>query len=275
MEYAQRGKAGVLLEIKQTLTARGASLQWLSQYPGETEICFPPLCALTVNNKRAHGSLLVIELSASTRTSNAFAPELALLEAERRAKIAAEEEARRKAVRDAEEARRQALEAELARRQTIEYRQMEAKSKWDAAMAAKEERNHALDEGRTLLAMEKRNVVLHGLRSDLDRRSNLLGEVMPVRALIAGQEAGVVQTIGPSCTTRHRPIIPRVRTLPSLTTSRSNAVMLYAQASLPPAALPPPGANPAEEVVSTTTSGGRLRPQMQEGGTGKRRKSRK
>eukprot|EP00966_Prymnesium_polylepis_P251004 5804092-Prymnesium_polylepis.1 len=31
LDYARRGKAGVLLEIRQGLTARGASLQWLSQ----------------------------------------------------------------------------------------------------------------------------------------------------------------------------------------------------------------------------------------------------
>jgi hypothetical protein len=35
-EYALRSTAGVLLEIKQGLTTRGASLQWLSQYPFET-----------------------------------------------------------------------------------------------------------------------------------------------------------------------------------------------------------------------------------------------
>mmetsp|Transcript_40793 Transcript_40793/g.119043 ORF Transcript_40793/g.119043 Transcript_40793/m.119043 type:complete len:330 (-) Transcript_40793:173-1162(-) len=72
LDYARRGKAGVLLEIRQGLTARGASLQWLSQYPFETETCFPPLCGLTVDGKRVEGSLLIVELSASTRTATKY-----------------------------------------------------------------------------------------------------------------------------------------------------------------------------------------------------------
>ena len=51
----------------QGIASRGASLQWLSQYPGEAEICFPPLTALTVDTKKAEGSVLVVELSLSTK----------------------------------------------------------------------------------------------------------------------------------------------------------------------------------------------------------------
>ena len=69
----------------------------VSQYPFETEICFPPLCALTVDGKRVEGSLLIVQLSACTRTSSAYSGEIALLEASRKLQIAEEEEARRQA----------------------------------------------------------------------------------------------------------------------------------------------------------------------------------
>ena len=38
---------GLILEIDQGMLDRGASLQWLSQYPHEAETCFPP-CACRV-----------------------------------------------------------------------------------------------------------------------------------------------------------------------------------------------------------------------------------
>ena len=123
-------------------------------------------------------------------------------------------------------------------------------------MQEQQERNHALDEGKALLAQEKRKVVLNGLRSDLDRRSNLLNEMMPVRAMIAGQEAGVVQSNAPSCVVGHGPIIPRVRTLPQLAT-RSTAVAQYAHGSVPPIA--PPGANPGMHADAPGVRGGRQR----------------
>ena len=39
-EYAGKGGSGVLYEIQQGMGARGADLSWLSQYPGEAEICY-------------------------------------------------------------------------------------------------------------------------------------------------------------------------------------------------------------------------------------------
>ena len=42
LRYAE-GDAGIVLQIEQGAVARGASLQWLSQYPHEAELTFPPL----------------------------------------------------------------------------------------------------------------------------------------------------------------------------------------------------------------------------------------
>ena len=41
---------------------RQAELSWLSQYPHESEICFPPLTGLTVRERRVVGGALVLEL---------------------------------------------------------------------------------------------------------------------------------------------------------------------------------------------------------------------
>ena len=43
MEYASNSKSKVLLEIHQAYVGRGADLSWLSQYPFEAEVIFPPL----------------------------------------------------------------------------------------------------------------------------------------------------------------------------------------------------------------------------------------
>ena len=43
MEYASNSESKVLLEIHQAYVDRGADLSWLSQYPFEAEVIFPPL----------------------------------------------------------------------------------------------------------------------------------------------------------------------------------------------------------------------------------------
>lgn len=43
MRYAGSGKVGMVFEIQMGMVDRGAELKWLSQYPGEAEICFAPL----------------------------------------------------------------------------------------------------------------------------------------------------------------------------------------------------------------------------------------
>jgi len=64
-EYASRSKAGIIFEIHQGLVDRGADLSWLSQYPFESEITFPPCTGLEVKGKRVEGSVMVVELAPS------------------------------------------------------------------------------------------------------------------------------------------------------------------------------------------------------------------
>eukprot|EP00808_Paulinella_micropora_P005493 g9109.t1 len=61
LEYAgQRpDAASMVMEIKMGLVDRGADLSWVSQYPHEREICFPPLCALEVTGTRVEDQVLV------------------------------------------------------------------------------------------------------------------------------------------------------------------------------------------------------------------------
>ena len=56
-EYAQ-GHAATLLEMEQGLVDRGADLSWLSQYPHEKEVLFPPLTGLQALGSHVDGKLL-------------------------------------------------------------------------------------------------------------------------------------------------------------------------------------------------------------------------
>ena len=48
LQYLGKGKMPVIFEIEVSQVDRGASLQWLSQYPGEAEVLLPPLSNLEV-----------------------------------------------------------------------------------------------------------------------------------------------------------------------------------------------------------------------------------
>jgi len=55
----------VLLEIQQGLIDRGADLAWLSQYPHEAEVLFPPLTGLEFIRYEIEGARLVVEVRPS------------------------------------------------------------------------------------------------------------------------------------------------------------------------------------------------------------------
>ena len=66
----QAKKAGVIFEVQQGMVDRGADIGWLSQYPHEQEICFPPLTGIEVQSTRIEdGSVLVVSVTLSVNNS--------------------------------------------------------------------------------------------------------------------------------------------------------------------------------------------------------------
>jgi hypothetical protein len=65
--YATKDKATtpVILEITQGLIDRGADLEWLSQYPHEAEVLFPPLTGLEFLKFRVEDRLLIVTVRPS------------------------------------------------------------------------------------------------------------------------------------------------------------------------------------------------------------------
>jgi hypothetical protein len=65
MQYAkgsQQSKASTVMEIKMGMIDRGADLAWLSQYPEEKEITFPPFTGLEVATTDVEDSVLIVNL---------------------------------------------------------------------------------------------------------------------------------------------------------------------------------------------------------------------
>jgi hypothetical protein len=63
LSYARTG--GIVFEIQMGMVDRGAEVKWLSQYPFEEEIIFPPLSAIEVQAIHVHGSVLAVEVRLS------------------------------------------------------------------------------------------------------------------------------------------------------------------------------------------------------------------
>ena len=61
LEY---GEGGYCFEMQTGLVTRGATLGWLSYYPEEKEVCFPPCTALEVRRRsRVQQGAVVIEMT--------------------------------------------------------------------------------------------------------------------------------------------------------------------------------------------------------------------
>ncbi|CAK0790071.1 unnamed protein product, partial [Prorocentrum cordatum] len=56
------GAAGTILEIQTGMIDKGADLSWISQYPHEAELCFPPLTNMEVLGTKVDGSALVVSI---------------------------------------------------------------------------------------------------------------------------------------------------------------------------------------------------------------------
>lgn len=50
-DYASAKKPSMLFRVEQGMADRGADLSWISMYPHEKEICFPPCTGLEVQRK--------------------------------------------------------------------------------------------------------------------------------------------------------------------------------------------------------------------------------
>ena len=62
--YSTFKGAGLLFEVRMGAMDRGADLSWLSQYPHEKEVLFPPMTLLEVQDCIAEGGTLVVHLNA-------------------------------------------------------------------------------------------------------------------------------------------------------------------------------------------------------------------
>ena len=63
--YAQGSAASTVLEMQQGMVNRGAEVEWLSQYPHEKEVLFPPLTGFEVLGTTVEGRTLVVEMRLS------------------------------------------------------------------------------------------------------------------------------------------------------------------------------------------------------------------
>lgn len=66
---------------------RGADLSWLSQYPTEAEVCFPPLSALEVVSSKVQASVLVVSMRPSLCTRPGALPWLDRINAAERQRV--------------------------------------------------------------------------------------------------------------------------------------------------------------------------------------------
>ena len=60
MHYAA-GAASTVFQMEMGMVDRGADISWLSQYPHEKEVLFPPLTGVQVLGMHVDGSTLVVE----------------------------------------------------------------------------------------------------------------------------------------------------------------------------------------------------------------------
>lgn len=101
MEYAKFSGVKLIFEFKQGMVSRGADVSWLSMYPKEDEVLFPPMCACEVLQTRVEGSVVIVELRpgvAPCALSELSLEEKKEEERERAAKLRLEAESRRTAI---------------------------------------------------------------------------------------------------------------------------------------------------------------------------------
>ena len=69
VHYSQ-GKASLIFEMRMGMIDRGASVVWLSQYPHEREMLFPPLLGMEALRSHVQGRMLVVEVALSNNLNS-------------------------------------------------------------------------------------------------------------------------------------------------------------------------------------------------------------
>lgn len=167
MAYARRAPGMILFEVVQGFVARGASISWLSQYPNEEEILFPPLTALEVSETRVEGALLIVQMRPSMK------PPGSLRSGARDIEEAANA---RKRQEDAIEQQRRALEAERKKAaEAISLKQRQVH--WQQSMAdmrlaasrrqAAKMQTKVLEQKRESIGMQMMNAADRSQKRDL------------------------------------------------------------------------------------------------------------
>ena len=65
-QSGQPGAAALIFALPMGLHSRGAELGWLSQYPHEEEIVFPPLTQLALSSTQIDGAMIVAHTRVQT-----------------------------------------------------------------------------------------------------------------------------------------------------------------------------------------------------------------
>jgi len=163
MAYARRAPGMILFEIQQGFVARGASISWLSQYPDEEEILFPPLTSLEVCGTKVEGAVLIVQLRPSMKAPDTL--KTGSHDIEEMKRLREEHEQEIKAAHDRAESEKQ----RAAREMSVKQRQMAWQSKMmDVRLAASQRQSAAV---QSKLALEKKQNIATALAGAVTKES--------------------------------------------------------------------------------------------------------
>ena len=202
MEYAKMSGVKLVFEVQQGMVARGADISWMSMYPAEDEVLFPPLCACEVKGSRIEGSIVVVELVPGIAPSALKEPSLedqeanALAEQQKRAAEAAK---LKRAIDEAANARARWLNqvsnlkvsvAEAARR-AAERAAIKAQTLADAARQRAEQAEEAMEE--MVSEMESRDKTKQGEMAENEKKLRLMKTKDRVRLSMQDQRDKAIE----------------------------------------------------------------------------------